>query len=1113
VSDSALSDEAAGVAKTFVRHANGAVRFASGFSAKSYAGGASEAATGFVADHPEFFLKGRTPELRAERSHTLGGRTFVGMRQRVDGVPVRDAEVIVVVDARNAVQEYYSSCTGEESVSGTWSLDSEEAVERGMAVVAPRNGLARQIEQVYLKRSGGLVPAWSMILTFDDPRQDRAVTVSAADGTVLESEPVSVGVASGRVFRQNPISTPHLESMPLPGLTSATSLTGVYAKVYSYYPNLFGLLPVKTFAAQTATPDASGNYSYGPFDYPFVEVQLYYAVSTMADRFHSLGYQDGGVPIPVVSSYENYDPSYGFIPNNNAFFSPVAFNGTRGLFFFLTRRGEDVGYDAEVAAHEYTHSVVYGLQPYGHGVTFSAINEGFADYFAGSLLNDSCLGEWSARIWNIRGNCLRSLDNPNRFPTHLVGEEHVDGNIWSGTLWDIRKQLGPDITDRLALHAIARMPSGTEFFDAAVALSSAASDLYGSTVASQVNAVLSDRGVGGRTAEIASQAGRLKSGVSVLGSVSGSSPGINLVGDQYSISVPPQATGLRIHLVADGTAQAYIRFRSPIVVTNGTANKEQWTEPGTDVSGTLDLSIAPELQTGSYYIAVVNTVTQPIQYILTATVLGGVEGGDPMRTPLNAGVPASGSIPSGPFLGSREFSFDVPQAATSATFELQGNADVDLYASYGGPIRTNNQGFPDADVSSESYSGHEKIILSPTSVPPLRAGRYAIAVSNYDATQTATYSVIATMSNAAVPAMSFEDLPASGSGDIDVSAATANGELGSKQWKISVPPGADRLELRASVNPSATVLLRRGQPVGFAGGALAYDAQFVPSATDSKLLVDSSSNPPLQAGTYYVAVVNWSAAPAHVSIQATLHTQESNSPKITGVLNGASFQSGFTSATWVSVMGRSLSGSTRLWGGADFSGNKLPTQLDGVSVKFNGKPGYVYYISPGQINVLAPDDSTLGTVTVEVTNASGTASFSAERKNRAPAFFMFDPDGRKYIAAVHPDGAYVGKTGMFPGAAVRPAKPGDIVSLFATGLGATTPALPASDLVAVPALLAISPAITIGGATAEVLWAGLVGSGLYQINVRIPVVDGDAQVVCRIGDGSTQDGTYLRVER
>jgi hypothetical protein len=63
--------------------------------------------------------------------------------------------------------------------------------------------------------------------------------------------------------------------------------------------------------------------------------------------------------------------------------------------------------------------------------------------------------------------------------------------------------------------------------------------------------------------------------------------------------------------------------------------------------------------------------------------------------------------------------------------------------------------------------------------------------------------------------------------------------------------------------------------------------------------------------------------------------------------------------TWVSLKGVSLApaGDTRIWKDSDFASNQLPTQLDGVSVKVNGKSAYVYYISPHQVNILTPPDA------------------------------------------------------------------------------------------------------------------------------------------------------------
>jgi putative transposase len=59
----------------------------------------------------------------------------------------------------------------------------------------------------------------------------------------------------------------------------------------------------------------------------------------------------------------------------------------------------------------------------------------------------------------------------------------------------------------------------------------------------------------------------------------------------------------------------------------------------------------------------------------------------------------------------------------------------------------------------------------------------------------------------------------------------------------------------------------------------------------------------------------------------------------------------------------------------------------------------------------------------------------------------------------------------------------------------TNPATPTSQLVAAPAQVSLPPSVTIGGADAPVQWAGLVSSGLYQLNVRIPnVAAGDQPI-------------------
>lgn len=237
-----------------------------------------------------------------------------------------------------------------------------------------------------------------------------------------------------------------------------------------------------------------------------------------------------------------------------------------------------------------------------------------------------------------------------------------------------------------------------------------------------------------------------------------------------------------------------------------------------------------------------------------------------------------------------------------------------------------------------------------------------------------------------------------------------------------------------------------------------------------------------------------------------------------GVLNGASFQPGICPASWVTIYGENLAATTRMWTEADFPDPwHLPLELDGVKVLIDGKPAAVYYISPGQLNVLAPDDDAAGPVEVVVETPEGRSDpVIANLTPLQPALFAFSQQGYRYAAAVHhSDGALVGPPDLIPGAKVRPAKPGDVIYLYGTGFGPTEPKVPAGMIVNSPKPLPRPVHVRIGGVEAsKVWWAGLVTPGLYQFNITVPEVpDGDQPVEIEFEGLRTQEGLYLPVQR
>ena len=299
------------------------------------------------------------------------------------------------------------------------------------------------------------------------------------------------------------------------------------------------------------------------------------------------------------------------------------------------------------------------------------------------------------------------------------------------------------------------------------------------------------------------------------------------------------------------------------------------------------------------------------------------------------------------------------------------------------------------------------------------------------------------------------------------------------------------------------------------GGTLAWTATASQSwltvtptsgtAPDSLSIGVSPSS--LAAGTYTgnVQIASSGASNTPLTIGVTLTVQGSSlpAPSISSVASAAGFQPNIASAAWISIFGTNLAATTYTWQSSDFVSGALPTTLQGVSVTVNGNPAYVEYVSPTQINALAPDDGATGPVQVLVNVAGQTSNAASVNKAAfAPAFFTVDSAG--HVAALHAD--------YTPVTTASPAHAGETILLYATGLGPTNPASPTAQIVSSPAPLVNDVQVTIGGMTAAVSYAGLVESGTYQLNVVVPAVTtGDAALSAQVAGVTTQTGVVISV--
>lgn len=254
---------------------------------------------------------------------------------------------------------------------------------------------------------------------------------------------------------------------------------------------------------------------------------------------------------------------------------------------------------------------------------------------------------------------------------------------------------------------------------------------------------------------------------------------------------------------------------------------------------------------------------------------------------------------------------------------------------------------------------------------------------------------------------------------------------------------------------------------------------------------------------------------ASITIPVTYTLQVKPTISAGGVVDAACGGKVIAPGSWVSIFGTLLSATTRAWRDTDFQNGLLPTALDGVSVTIDGKPAAVAFISAGQINVLAPDDSSTGLGPVLVKNTLGaTDPVLVLQQTAAPALFEFP--GGKYAAATHADGSYLAGPALvqqgIPGTA---AKVGETIVLYGTGFGATQPTISATAPVSAPLPLARLQdlSVRIGGLDAGIAYAGLISPGVYQLNVVVPQVGaGDQSVVAELRGLLTQSNLLLTIQ-
>jgi uncharacterized protein (TIGR03437 family) len=238
-------------------------------------------------------------------------------------------------------------------------------------------------------------------------------------------------------------------------------------------------------------------------------------------------------------------------------------------------------------------------------------------------------------------------------------------------------------------------------------------------------------------------------------------------------------------------------------------------------------------------------------------------------------------------------------------------------------------------------------------------------------------------------------------------------------------------------------------------------------------------------------------------------------PGIISVLNGASNQPGIVPGSLATLYGTTISTVTDSWDKYIVDG-KYPTTFDGVSLTVGGKPAYLSYITPTQINFIVPDVGS-GSQQVVVKNSVGTSeAFEAKVNSTGPAFFLW-PNNQAVATLLNY--TFAAESGTFPGATTAPAKPGDVVVLWGTGFGPTNPADPVGEETPSKGTYSTTtlPKVTLNGVAVMVYGAALAAGdgGLYQVAIQVPstMADGNWEVEATIGGVKSPSGVVLAVKQ
>lgn len=223
--------------------------------------------------------------------------------------------------------------------------------------------------------------------------------------------------------------------------------------------------------------EPSNIFDYADTDKRMAQVSTFAHANMMLQWFEKLGFSWYGNDRVILMVHANYDPVRKRKNPNNAFYAPPSLlqDGSRSEPHILVGDGDgrnlqNLPLDGDVIAHEFSHHVIFQYLP-ATGGQAGAVHEGLSDYFTFARTGNPCLAESTcphgSNACQLDGQCMRYADHGYSWHSLRGQGVHIEGQVLSAMLWDLRTEFGlaADDVNKLAFNAVRHFTPHTQLRD------------------------------------------------------------------------------------------------------------------------------------------------------------------------------------------------------------------------------------------------------------------------------------------------------------------------------------------------------------------------------------------------------------------------------------------------------------------------------------------------------------------------------------------------------------------------------------------------------------------------------------------------------------------------